>query len=241
MQPEKRFRLGAAKIELRASGDGTQKKFIVGHAAVWDQWTTLYDSRYWLFREVIRRGAFTACLKEGADVRSLFNHDPNFILGRTKSGTLVITQDEIGLYQETDPPDTQTIRDLVVAPIGREDVDGMSFAFSCRRADRTVETENADGSCVIDRGGERITIRYEGEKLVEEREVIDADLFDVSPVVFPAYVGTDVALRSALFGIADRVKEMDRPHTPPRRQAPVRDEIRRWLDSGAGVGPKPAG
>ncbi len=47
------------------------------------------------FRERIMPGAFTRSLKEGADVKCLMNHDPNFLLGRTKSGTLQLAQKRI--------------------------------------------------------------------------------------------------------------------------------------------------
>ena len=40
------------------------------------------------FRERIARGAFTRALNEKQNVVCLFNHDQNFVLGRTTSGTL---------------------------------------------------------------------------------------------------------------------------------------------------------
>ena len=44
------------------------------------------------FREIIRPGAFDDVL--GDDVRALFNHDPNFILGRSAAGALNLSVDE---------------------------------------------------------------------------------------------------------------------------------------------------
>ncbi|MCT7656157.1 HK97 family phage prohead protease [Oceanimonas sp. NS1] len=66
-------------------------------------------------------------------MRALFNHDPNFVLGRTRSGTLALSVDADGLRYEIDPPDTQTVRDLVLAPLARGDITGSSFAFAWRR------------------------------------------------------------------------------------------------------------
>jgi HK97 family phage prohead protease len=209
-----------------------EQTLIVGHASVFNQWTTLYEGRYWSWREVIRPGAYKNALAESQDVRALFNHDSNFVLGRTKSGTLALSEDSIGLLSEIQPPDTQTVRDLVLTPIERGDVSGMSFAWSARKAERTITTEDeATDSTIVDYGGLRVTLRMDGERLMEEWEVLDADLFDVSPVTYPAYDGTDVALRSAL-GIEERAAEMDRPHT---RSAPEREQARRWLDEFAAL------
>lgn len=215
MSPEKRVRPATVRVERRAAeGGAAGEPAIVGHAAVFDVWTTLYDGKYFRWRELIRPGAFKNAIAEKQDVRALFNHDSNFILGRTKSGTLTLEEDKVGLLTRTSPPDTQTVRDMVLTPMERGDVDGMSFAFSVRDGDTKTVTDNKDGSRVTETAGQRVTQRYEGDCYVEEREILDADLFDVSPVVYPAYDGTDVAFRSVA-GVEARAKEMDRPH--PKR------------------------
>lgn len=230
---ERRFvALAGLAIQKRAKGDGSESSLIVGHASVFDQWTTLYEGRYWTWREVIRPGAYARAIKEQQDVRALFNHDPNFVLGRTTSGTLALREDKVGLWSETEPPESQMVRDLVLTPIGRADISGMSFAFEVPRKGERKITEHEDGSEVIETPYERVTLRYEGERLIEEREILDVDLFDVSPVTYPAYEGTDVALRSRS-DLKDLIAERDRPH---KRRAPKRDELRRWLDSLASAG-----
>lgn len=209
--PERRVRATGLKIERRSGGDG-QGATIVGHAAVYDQWSVIYSGPYYELREVIRPGAFDRALARRQDVRALFNHDDNFVLGRTASGTLKLASDKVGLRSEIDAPDTQTIRDLVLSPIGRGDVDGMSFGFNVNLSDAVTTTSSAD-SVVIDRGGDRFTIREDGNRTIEERELLDLDLLDVSPVTFPQYGGTDVALRSGHLD-ADtlaRCRELDRP------------------------------
>lgn len=227
--PERRVAHAAVRVERRADKPGGKAApRIVGHAAVYGQWTTLYEGRYWVWREKIAPGAFSRAIKEDQDVRALWNHDANFVLGRTRSGTLKLREDDTGLLTDTTPPDTQTVRDLVLTPMERGDVDGMSFAFLPLKGDKVVRTEDEDGTVTIDSGGERVTLRYEGEKLIEERVVMDADLFDVSPVTYPAYQGTDVGLRAVGPDIETRAREKDRPH---RRPAPKRDEVRRWLNT----------
>src|SRR5436305_14086914 len=96
----------------RAAGDTPS---ISGHAAVFN---SPYEVRYdkYIFREVIKPGAFTRSLKEKQDVRCLINHDDNQILGRTKAGTLVLSEDKSGLaYEVPELPDTTYARDVRVS------------------------------------------------------------------------------------------------------------------------------
>lgn len=188
---------GGVRVLTRdAGGDGGSKiRTIVGHAAVFNTWTTLYESSRYVWRERVNPGAFARAIAEKQDVRSLWNHDARIILGRTVSGTCRLSEDATGLFQETDPPDTQLVRDLVIAPMDRGDVTQMSFAFMPRVGDTKVVSTN--GVTVIERGGERITLREEDGRDVEERELVDVDLCDVSPVTYPQYVETDCSLRAA--------------------------------------------
>lgn len=216
----------AARPEIRAGVDGAGD-VMTGHASVFDQWTTLYEGRYWTWREKVNPGAFANALKEGVDCRALFNHDANFVLGRTTSGTLSLEEDPTGLMIQCSLPDTQTVRDLVVSPIKRGDVSGMSFAFDVRKGDTQTRTENPDGSIVYENGGERVTIRREGDREIEERELLDLDIHDVSPVTYPAYPGTDVSARSRMVpDLERRIAERDVPHRAP---APRREALRREL------------
>ena len=111
-----------------------------------------------------------------SDVRGLFNHDSNFVLGRNKADTLKVKTNANGLQYEIDLPDTQTIRDLVLEPIKRGDVDQSSFGFIVGQGNESWD-ENDDG--VLIRTIHKIR-----------------ELFDVSPVTFPAYRDTTVGARS---------------------------------------------
>jgi len=121
------------------------------------------------FREKIDKGAFSKSIK--GDVRALWNHNPDYVLGRTRSGTLALGEDDNGLKIEVDPPDTQWARDLMTS-ISRGDVTQMSFGF------RTV------------------TDAWEEKEGANIRTLKDLELIDISPVTFPAYTDTTVALRS---------------------------------------------
>lgn len=146
--------------------DGAFPK-IRGYAAVFNQ----LSEPMWGVRERIKPGAFKATLAAGADVRALVNHDPSLILGRTKAGTLNLEEDQHGLRYTITPPDTTVGRDLMVS-IRRGDITQSSFGF--RSVDENYLKEN----------GQFI------------RELLSVDLFDVSPVTYPAYTGTNVNVRS---------------------------------------------
>ena len=157
------------KVEYRVTknDDGSLPK-IEGYAAVFDK-----DSEYMGFIERIAPGAFKGALKV-SDARALFNHDSNIVLGRQSSGTLRLVEDKTGLHMSVDPPDTQLVRDMVMTPIERGDVTEQSFGFSIE-AD---EWKNLDKDVPI-----RTITKIER-------------IYDVSPVTFPAYPDTNVALRS---------------------------------------------
>lgn len=171
------FAADILKIETRAEG----KRTLVGHAAVFNQLSEDLGG----FREQIAPGAFADAIGKD-DVRALFNHDPNFVLGRNMSKTLTLSEDQRGLAIHIDLPDTPTIRDLVVAPIERGDVSQMSFGFSVRP------------------GGQDWAKDDNGQVV---RTLKKLRLFDVSPVTFPAYPQTDVATR-AMREWQDGVDEM---------------------------------
>lgn len=199
MTAERRISGELARVERRAEGEGgAEVPVIVGYASVFGEWATIYESKSWRFREVVRPGAFAAAIAEKQDVRSLFNHDPNFVLGRTVSGTLKLVETDRGLLQETRPdPDSRTIADLVVRPVARGDVSGQSFAFIVRNGAGVDQTTIEKGDrVVIRRAGERITEYYDGDQLVTERELLSVDLLDVTVATYPAYAGTSAGMRA---------------------------------------------
>lgn len=163
---EKRSYLGEVRAEKRED----EPIHIIGYGSVFNRQSEVM----WGFREIIMPGAFDDCLKD--DVRGLFNHDPNFILGRSNAGTLTLSVDETGLKYDIIAPDTPTIRDLVIAPLQRGDITQSSFAFR------------------IARNGEEW---YENEEGVIIREIHKvARLYDVSPVTYPAYQEASSTVRS---------------------------------------------
>lgn len=165
---------------------------LTGYAAVFDQVTVLLPADTWYagspeIREVIERGAFAKSITQ-SDQRAVWNHNTDIVLGRRQRGTLKLWEDAKGLGNEISPPDTDLIRDMVIAPIERGDVDQMSFAFRVIR-DSVLEEDNV------------ITITLK-----------ELDLVEVSPCVIPQYTGTDIGLSARSM---DRIEDLRQRHAAP--------------------------
>ncbi|MGG5740477.1 HK97 family phage prohead protease [Bacillus cereus group sp. IBL03679] len=164
--------------------DSTEEKpsMITGYAAVFNSKTSIGG---W-FDEVIEPGAFARSLSENADIRALFNHNWDNVLGRTKSGTLRLEEDERGLKFEIELPNTSTGRDLVES-MDRGDINQCSFGF-------WITEETWD---------------YNVEPAL--RTINEVELYEISVVSIPAYDDTEVSLvRSKEIGkeVEQRMKIM---------------------------------
>lgn len=147
-----------AFTEIRTSG-----RRVEGYAATFGA-----EAKIGGFVETIAPGAFKEAL--AGDVLAMLDHDPGKVLGRTRSGTLRLTEDGRGLAFTLDLPDTTAGRD-VLALAERGDLGGMSFGF------------------IVPPGGES----WHGER----RTLRTVALKEISIVsAWPAYPGTEVSLRS---------------------------------------------
>ena len=162
-----------ANSEIRVAN--SESREVVGYASVFtdSEGNTALSENLGGFREKIDPSAFDNVLDN--DVRALFNHDPNLILGRTTAGNLSLSVDERGLKYNFTAPDTTTGRDLMVS-LERGDVTQSSFGFIVEEDDWT---EDENGMTIR-------TIKKVGR------------LLDVSPVTYPAYPDAEVGKRSLL-------------------------------------------
>jgi len=171
---EKRFFNTEIRTE-RAENNTT----VTGHGAVFNQ-----EARIGWFYETVERGAFDDAIKI-SDVRALVNHDPNYILARTASGTLQLGTDEQGLTYRFESPNTSYANDLLES-MKRGDVDQSSYAF-------TLKTKEEDG--------------FNGDEWKEDKETgkitrtIKANgvkrLYDVSVVTYPAFEGASAQIEKS--------------------------------------------
>lgn len=156
-------------LEVRSTGGlRSEGKTLRGYAAIFDSEADLGG-----FTEVIRNGAFRKSLAGGSNIRALYHHQGDALLGTTRGGTLQLREDAKGLAFELALPDTSHGRD-VAELVRRGDVAGASFGFRVRD------------------GGDRWEQR--GAQLL--RELLDVDLAEVTLTHDPAYTDTTVALRS---------------------------------------------
>jgi uncharacterized protein len=167
--PEKKEIRNLTLSELRVKpAEGDTPPQITGYAAVFDSPSEVL---FGFFREIIKPGAFKSSIS-GGDVRALWQHDTSMVMGRTKAGTLSLEEDSRGLKINITPPDTQWAKDAVET-MKRGDVDQMSFGFSTLNDNWTKDDQG-----------------------FQLRELLEVELFEVSPVTFPAYPDTTVAVRS---------------------------------------------
>lgn len=126
------------------------------------------------FREQIDPHAFDETLAAAPDVRFTFNHDPNKVFGRTKSGTLKLAVDDTGLRFECNPPENHTAKGLTES-IERGDISQCSFAFRVLDDDWS---EDSDGD------------------LLRTLKKVSLHDGDVAAVTYPAYPNTEIDCRA---------------------------------------------
>lgn len=155
------------RVEIRAAKDGEESRTVTGYGAVINSWSKNLGG----FKERIVDGALDGTKKKDADIRALVGHELNQIVGRTKSGTMKTTLDKKGLLTEVDVV-RNYIGDGLLESITRGDVDGMSVGF------RILDDH----------------WRVEDDELV--RDVLSAEVIEVSYTAFPAYPETSAQVRS---------------------------------------------
>jgi HK97 family phage prohead protease len=181
MKQEKRTFTGT--VHVRAVGDGMPSE-VGGIAAVVNSVTDLG-----MFEEVILPGAFDNALSKDYDIRCLFNHEAELILGRTKSNTCKVFVNADGNLEYTWIPDYENPTHVsVVRSIMRGDITQSSFAF-------TIKEQTWSDSTKYGTMGKR-TIK-----------IIDS-LYDVSPVTYPAYEETEADCRTIL-ALRDQENEIE--------------------------------
>lgn len=175
------------KFEVRASAEGKESRAIGGLAAMVNTPAVLFedewDGKREKYIEVILPGAFDDVMSD--DVRALFNHNSEKVLGRTTAGTLEIRINAAGHleYDVPEVPDTSYGNDLIVS-VKRNDINQSSFAFVVKEQLRQREEDDNE-------------VRFI-RQIVKFRQ-----LLDVSPVTYPAYEETVTEMRGNI------VKEME--------------------------------
>lgn len=156
----------ATPLEVRAADGG--KRTLVGHATVFNQLSEVIG-RWAQFREKIQPGAFAKSLKS-RDTLALYQHLSWAPIARTSAGSLLVREDAIGLACEITPIDTTWGRDAVTVVESR------------------VVTQMSIGMQVV-------TDFWQTVDEEEIRTIVEAELYEVSPVTWAAYTQTDINVR----------------------------------------------
>ena len=166
----KRNSYRTAQFKTREESE-TGDLILSGYFIKFDEVTELWPGYF----EVIKREGVEKAIQT-ADIRALFNHDDNLVLGRTGNGTVTLGVDEIGLFGDIiiNKEDPQAIG--AYARVQRGDVVGCSFGFIPIKIDTE---ERADGSYLD--------------------TILELEIFEVSPCTFPAYPQTEIAARQKDF------------------------------------------
>lgn len=162
-------------------GEGAPK--IVGYAARFN----VKSDDLGGYREVIQPGAFSESLRSKQEVFALWNHDSAKPFARTGNGSLVLEERDEGLWMEATPDETSWGQDALRS-VRAKTVYRTSFGF-------WIEDHNKDQEFSDD------------GKL---RSIKRAGLFDVSPVTFPAYPQTRIAVRAQRFSAL--MEDLERGH-----------------------------
>ncbi|MDR9786840.1 MAG: phage major capsid protein [Peptococcaceae bacterium MAG4] len=160
-------------LEVRQAGDNGSRT-ITGSILYNTESKVMRDIWGDAFVEELTAGCFDESLKT-RNVVGLWSHDVSQVLGNTKAGTLRLESNEERLAFELDLPDTQAGRDAYES-VKRGDVDGVSFGMIVTKDKWTTEKRD--------------------DETVYKRTVLEAELWEISPVAFPAFPANEVQCRS---------------------------------------------
>ena len=158
----------SSQLETREVSEGAEP-IIEGYFAVFDQETELWPGCF----ESIAAGAFDNSLKDN-DIRCLFNHRTDLVLGRLSAGTLELKVDEHGLFGSVRINQNDDEAMNVYQRVKRGDITGCSFGFDPVQEE---QINREDG-----------TVKF---------DVKEANTLEVSICTFPAYPQTEIEARKA--------------------------------------------
>jgi HK97 family phage prohead protease len=182
-QRNKNIRDFRTKFNITRDETTPEERIVEGYFALYESETELWEGSY----EIISKGAFDSSLNK--DVRALWNHNTQYVLGRSKNGSLTLKADDKGLFGTIKLPNTQYANDLFEL-VQRGDIDQASFGFNI--IDEELEE--------LASGGYRWRLK-------------DVDLHEISVVTFPAYENTTVQARQK------QVKELEQRKLQEKKEA----------------------
>lgn len=145
------------------------KRFLDGYFSVFNQPYEVCPG--WI--ETVAPGAFSRTLREGKDVKVLWNHNTDLVLGSTENRTAHLSEDDVGLHGPVEINEEDQDAKNAIARVARGDVRGCSFGFEIRGMEESWD-----------------------ENGTYRTRLTDVELFEVSPCTFPAYAQTSITARA---------------------------------------------
>lgn len=176
---------------FRATPDGgvTDGRTLEGYAAVFDTPTTI-ASWEGEFEEVVVLGAFKETLRRRSPVMQ-FDHGNDKRTGSVPIGSIEdIREDAEGLFVRSRLFDNDLVEPIRQAIAGQA-IRGMSFKFEVLR-DRWLDASGEE----LAAGELSELLEDPGDRGPVRREITEVKLYELGPVVFPAYEQTSVGVRS---------------------------------------------
>lgn len=155
------------------------KRYLEGYFSVFNKPYQVFPD----WEETIAPGAFRGFLASGQDVKVLWNHNPDIVLGSTAAGTASLREDDVGLFGSVLVNENDQDALNAFARVDRGDVDGCSFGFDVQRQEESWDN---------------------GTYITRILEV--SPLYEVSPCTFPAYTDTSITARAKITMEAARLR-----------------------------------
>lgn len=153
--------------DVTTRSDDAGNPIIEGMFVVYDSVYKVYDGA----TESIAKGALKGAID--GDVRALYNHNSDLVLGRTSAGTLRLQETDAGLWGSITINKNDSDAMNAYERIARGDVTGASFGFDIVRESTTV--------------GDNGEVHWTIEEI--------NPVYEISPCVFPAYEATHISAR----------------------------------------------
>ncbi|UBK35691.1 HK97 family phage prohead protease [Clostridium perfringens] len=154
-------------LETRTLED-TEEKVISGYI---NKFNT--RSQYMGFYEEVAKGAFDKTLADGHNIYAMYNHNSDMILGSTRSGSLKLNTDNIGLHFELRINPNISYASDIAELVKSGDLEGCSFGFWVTDDEWTYTEDKID------------------LRIIKELELIE-----VTITPFPAYLDSEASCRS---------------------------------------------
>lgn len=157
----------ATDLETRTE-ENSREKIISGYI---NKFNT--RSQYMGFYEEVANGAFDKTLADGHNIYAMYNHNSDKILGSTRSGSLKLNVDDVGLHFELRINPNISYASDIAELVKSGDLEGCSFGFWVTDDEWTYT-----------------------EDKVDLRIIKEVELIEVTITPFPAYLDSEASCRS---------------------------------------------